>query len=417
MRQVLFFLFVSSSAFSSSLSLREIFEVSQQKVESLSQQKAQIELSKAQLSQVVSNYYPTAGFLFSYTRQQNPTLTSSTGATSAFTNPDQLLSKFTLGYTGLQGFREIAAYRSAKSTIEAQEATFKLARVNLYTQVSQAYYSALSSRKDLKNLEELLKLSQIRLTEVRKFVSLGRSRTADLLAQETQVATFQAQVKTAQETQKQYEDALRILTGLEPEDYIADDFVELPRRLESIEEILKRTEERPDIKALKAGACAAEQNVNVAFGGHLPTLGLFADYYPYRTGVLQPVHWDLGLSVNIPLFQGFGVIAQVNQTKATARSLKYALLQAERDAQRQIRSNYDAVNNVIETLPLLKKALELARKTYEQQQLDYSRKLNTNLDVNMALTQYSTLMRTYDQTIYQGKTALEALNASIGQLP
>jgi outer membrane protein len=408
---------LSSSVLSNSLSLREIFEVSQQKVESLSQQKAQIELSKAQLSQVVSNYYPTVGALFTYTRQDNPTIGSGSSSSSAFTNPDQILSKLSAAYAGLQGFREIAAYRSAKATVQSQEASLKLVLVNLYTQVSQSYFNVLSARKDLKNLQELLRLSQIRLSDVRKFVALGRSRAADLLAQETQVATSQAQVRTAQETLRQYEDALRILTGMDQNNDIAEDPKELPSKLEPMEDVFKKTEERPDIKSLKAQVQAAEQTAHVALGGHFPTLGLFADYYPYRTGVLQPVHWDLGLSLNIPLFQGFGVEAQVVQAKATTRVLQYALLQAQRDARRQINSNYDALNNVIETLPLLKKALELARKTYERQQLDYDRKLNTNLDVNTALMQYSTLMRTYDQTFYQGKATLEALNASIGRLP
>ncbi len=398
------------------LTLVEIFEVAKQHVESIPQQQAQIELANAQLKQSTAAFYPNIGFFLNYTRQAIPNTSQGAGV-GAFFIPDQWNTRFGASIPSIQGYREIIGLQSVKASIRSQEAQLLVVQTNLYSQIAAAYYALLSAEKDLKDLQELEKSSLERLAEVQKFVALGRSREADLLSQQTQTAILHAQVAQAVELVKLNRDALRVMSGMSEDDEAADDNAELPQNLEPIEQLLPQIDERADIKTLKEQHRAAELNVKVMWGGHFPTLGLSANYYPYRTGILDSIPWDVGFSLNVPLFSGFGVMAQIEGAKATERSLRYALLRAKRDAERQIRANYDNLNGVIKSLPELQKAMISAQKTYKQQQIDYRNRLTTNLDVNNAMTQLATVTRTYDQTRYQGKLAFENLNASLGKIP
>jgi outer membrane protein len=398
------------------LTLAEIFEVAKQHVESIPQQHAQIELANAQFKQGLSAFYPNIGFFLNYTRQAVPNRNQSPGV-DAFFIPDQWNTRFGASIPSIQGYREIVGLQSVKASIRSQEAQLLLVQTNLYSQVAAAYYALLSAEKDLKDLQELEKSALERLAEIQKFVALGRSREADLLSQQTQTAILHAQVAQGIELVKLNRDALRVMSGMSEDDEAADDTAELPQALDPIEQLLTQIDERADIKTLKEQHRAAELNVKVMWGGHFPTLGLSANYYPYRTGILDAIPWDVGFSLNVPFFSGFGVTAQIESAKSTERGLRYALLLARRNAERQIRANYDNLNGVIKSLPELKKAVVSAQKTYQQQQIDYRNRLTTNLDVNNAMTQLATITRTYDQTRYQGKLAFENLNASLGKIP
>ncbi|MES2504713.1 MAG: TolC family protein [Myxococcota bacterium] len=407
----------SFSALGKSLSLLEIFEIAKAQVESVSQQRVQVAFAHAQLLQIKSGFYPNVNFLFSYTRQQIPTVDNNGSVVAAFFNPDQYLTRFSATMSGLQGFREFAAYKAAKAAIRAQEANVNLVESGLYRQVSTAYYTYWGNRRDLDNILALKQSADERMGAIRKFVKIGRSRSADVLVQETQIGLLEAQAMAAKEAVRLSEESLRVMTGIEPQDDVAEDTAKLPEQLEPIESYLAKIDDRSEIRSLVAQVEAAENQTDVMRGSHFPTVGLAANYYPYRSGVLQHIHWDLGASINVPLFQGFGVVAQVRQAQATARGLRYGLMQARRDAERDIRTCYNTLQGVIQTLPILSRAQISARKSYEQLSNDYRYKLITNLEVNTAMTQLSTLMRSYDQTWYQGKTALENLHAAIGQVP
>ncbi len=415
---LLAFILLPAAVLGRSLTLKEIFDVATQQIESVAIQKNQVKIAREKLVQVQSNFYPRLSFLLSYTRQDTPTLDNDPNRTiSRLYDPNQAVSRINASLIGIQGFREVAAYKGAKLDIQAQEQALGQVKLMLYTEVAQAYYNVLAARRDLTHAQSLAKYSGQRVAEIRRFVGLGRSREGDLLAQETQTTLLESEVRNAQEVLKIAEDTLHVIAGLEQDDFAADDLSELPAELPPVETFLETIDTRPDMKSLQAQIASAKQTVVIVRSQHFPTLDLTANVYPWRTGLLASSHWDVGFTFNLPLFQGFAVVSEERAARLAVQSTQYALEATRRSAEKDIRTAYDSLKGSIETILVLKKAVKVANRAYDLQLRDYRTQLVSNLDVNQALIQLYDTKRIYDKSAYSGKTALESLNAATGKIP
>ena len=55
----------------------------------------------------------------------------------------------------------------------------------------------------------------------------------------------------------------------------------------------------------QARLSAAQENVSVQRGAHYPSIDGTANYYFVRPpGILQNVHWDVGVALTVPIFSG-----------------------------------------------------------------------------------------------------------------
>ena len=81
----------------------------------------------------------------------------------------------------------------------------------------------------------------------------------------------------------------------------------LPNNLDVLDDYLVRVALRPDVKAAQRRQTAAQENISVARGEHLPSLDLNANRYLERTGSLENVEWDVQLALTVPLYAGFGI--------------------------------------------------------------------------------------------------------------
>jgi outer membrane protein TolC len=91
----------------------------------------------------------------------------------------------------------------------------------------------------------------------------------------------------------------------------------------------------PQIGRVQAGLTATKAGIAAAKAGHLPKIGLFADLHllgnSYDAGIVTPrnkVSWAVGVGVEVPLFQGFRVVKEVQEARAGHRMLEqqYAAL-------------------------------------------------------------------------------------------
>src|SRR5690606_36906156 len=87
----------------------------------------------------------------------------------------------------------------------------------------------------------------------------------------------------------------------------------LPKDLPSITEYMDKLKSRPDLAARRQEIKVSESQIDIAKGGHYPSLDLVTNYYFDRTGVLQTSEWDLALVVSVPLYQGGTVTSQVRE--------------------------------------------------------------------------------------------------------
>jgi outer membrane protein TolC len=83
---------------------------------------------------------------------------------------------------------------------------------------------------------------------------------------------------------------------------------------------------RPEMIIKLLGIDIAQWSIKAAHAGYRPQVNLSAEYY-YRSDDFSDMfnqrhnNWDVGVSVRVPIFDGFSSLAKVREAKAVMRSL------------------------------------------------------------------------------------------------
>ena len=184
--------------------------------------------------------------------------------------------------------------------------------MQLFKDVAQNFYDVLTLEQDLANLDGQIRQHQQREKELEDRVRIGRSRVGEVLTVQATVGTLRAQVESRRAELGAAREAFAFLSGL-PVSTPLHDTETVPENPGTLDEHLARLELRPDVKAARQRLTAAQENVAVARGAHLPSLDLVANRYLERTGSLSNVEWDVQLALTLPLYAGGGTQSRVRE--------------------------------------------------------------------------------------------------------
>lgn len=404
---------------SSSLSLLQTFGAALEKTESVRIQEARVQQSEERLRQAKGGIIPHFAFNANYLKQDVPESLADSSGFAGFTRSQQSSTRLTATQPLFQGFREFSAIRALGANVDAQRQSKEFSRVALYGDVARAFFNVLAAEKDLENLNALIDITERRITNLKAFARLGRSPRTDLLTSQSQLASLRAEAAAALGTRDRAREQFALVTGLPAETRLQDgEGVEsLPKTIEPVDSYLSQLEERPDVKGFIAQTRSAEANVRVAKGAYWPTIQFTGNYYFSRTGSLQGTKWDLGVVLSMPIYEGGILVSQVREASSVFTETQLNLEQARRTAREEIATAHKAVVSGIDQMRLLVDSVDLAEKTYRQQNRDYSYGATTNLDVLQALNSLATARRLRDRTYYQTRAAMELLLVAQGKAP
>jgi outer membrane protein TolC len=401
---------LSSSALAKEVSLREAYQTSIERTQSVAIQESRKAQTREQVNQAQGSLFPTIALNSNYLRQDTGD-TSGADGVSAFRNPDQYTTRVTLTQPIFRGLRDFAGMSMARSQLQAQESNTEQAKLNLYSTVAQSYYNVLAAEQDIVNLETIIKLTRDRIRELQAQSRIGRSRKGDVLFAQSQLATLDAQIDAARAQLDQARTQFQLVTGLPKESQLTHNVV-IPSQLSDLDFYLNRIEGRPDIRSFQQQLEATEKSVSVARGNHLPSIDFTGNYYLQRSGVLANSKWDLGVALSIPIFQGGVVQAQVRQALARTQEQELVLQQARREAQAQLISSHRLVRAGLEQIHALSQSFEIAEKNYREQVRDYGLGLVRNLEVLQALNSLQDTKRSLDRVKYQTLSAWALLETA-----
>jgi outer membrane protein len=392
------------------LTLDNYFDAALQRSEVVATQTELINQAEERYRQAGAALYPTLNGVASYTRQDS-------GARDPAASPTrQTLSRFTATQPLFRGFREFAAVRQNQALLGAQGDDYRHARAQLFKDVAQNFYDVLALEQDLTNLGEQIDQYQQREKELADRVRIGRSRPGEVLTVQSAISTLRAQVESRKAELSAAREAFAFLSGLPAATALRDTEV-LPPDLGTLDEYLARLALRPDVKAAQQRRAAAQENVTVARGAHLPSLDLNANRYLERSGSLENVDWDVQLALTIPLYAGGGVQSRVREALSQSNQAELGVSQVRRQAEQEIRSVYQGVVLDRSQLDALEKATDTAQKNYETQRRDYRLGLVTNLDVLQAQTAFQENQRALDRVRYNAKLNWLRLQAAAVRRP
>ncbi|MCB0376977.1 MAG: TolC family protein [Bdellovibrionales bacterium] len=333
----------------------------------------------------------------------------------AFGEGYQHTAALTLNQALFKGGAEYYAISIAKKLPEIAKLQRVQEELVLYEQLAQLFFQTLRLQNGKNLYLEQEKTLEDRLKTLRQRAQIGRSRTTDVLAAESQLARIRAERAGIESQLIESEQNLKNLSGLETLGPLKDSFViddlHPPVRWE------KDLMSTPQIKANELLVDNAKKEISAARGSYLPTLDANANFYLDRAGILRESKWDITLNAKWNLFNGGNDVAEKR-----IQALEAARLEAQlRDLKRNLRNDFQARKleylKQREVVKKMEAAVKLARRNYQQHLNEMNRGLVSTLDVLRILEDFLLVQRSYDQQLYQTKYAWIRLQALAGVHP
>lgn len=295
---------------------------------------------------------------------------------------------FRLSWSGLTGYRELAAVRGSKAVTAQRESEKARAEQLLLGDVAAAYYGLLQSRANAETTGRLIEFADKRLSELKERVRVGRAREADALAQEVQSQSLRSQLEESSRLARARADLLEFLVRapVAPE---ADDAA-VPGTPGPLESYLARIESRPDVAAARESVRAADAAAAAARADFLPAVTAQANRYLYRPAIRDNNKWDASVGVSLPIFSFGAIRASVAAARAAATSEGFELRAARRAADLDTRNSHRDYETAVRQLEIRRRGSDLAKRDYSLQTADEKRGLVTAIEVLQSLDRLNT---------------------------
>ena len=308
--------------------------------------------------------------------------------------------------------------KQANAQVAQAEATYLAAEQNLILRVSQAYFNVLSALDNLQAQESSLEAIARQLDQADKRYDVGLIAITDVQEAKAARDNASAAVIAAKRTLATAEDQLEEITG-EKYDSLTkpgDDMpLNTPEPADEGKWVNISLEQNATLIAARLNADVARDAVQVAFGGHLPTVSIVAGRTfteqsgPYSFGGPgQPTtslngfgnkfnDRQISLQVSVPIFSGGETQSRVRQSQYLWIAAKEQMTQTSRATQRQARDAYLGVISGIARVQALRQALESSQTALKATEAGYEVGTRTAVDV---LNARRTLVQA--QTDYSG---------------
>jgi outer membrane protein TolC len=289
----------------------------------------------------------------------------------------------------------------AKIYREIAETGVAMGESDLKMQVTQAFYGAILAEEYYQLSLDTEKQLKSHLDNVNSMFGQGMTSEFDRLRAEVELANFRPQVLSADEMRKTSLEGLRIVLGIEPDTDIelAGNLISVEQKEADIENSVKTAlENRPDMKQIGLRKGMLKQMLKLETRNqYWPNLFFNMEYVRQaqeKNLSYNDYFWSEGLSagvsLQIPLFDGFKTSAKIQQAKVNLRSHELVTAQAVDGVVLEVKTACWKLDEALENLNAAKKAVEQAKKGYAIAEVRYSNGVSTQvelLDARLAETQ------------------------------
>ena len=323
-------------------------------------------------------------------------------------------------------WQNIVQYGQAKLQVVQTEANFAQASQDLILRVAQAYFDVLYAEENLKAVQANKQAIAQQLEQAKKNFEVGTATITDSQEAQSRFDLASAQEIAAENDLEVKRYALRVVVGKDypslnrlkasaelapPQPTIMDKWVEAAEK------------DNFTVQAQLAAAEVAGKEVDRARAGHYPTLDAVANYGKNNSALsflgsdtLDTSARNVGLQLNIPIFQGGYVNSKTREAEANRSAASAGLEGARRTAVLNARQSYLGVVNGLAAVNALKAALVSSTSALASNKLGYEVGVRINIDVLNAEQQVYNTKRDLAKVRFDTLLAQLKLKAAVGSL-
>jgi len=397
------------------LTLDKCIAVALERQPALASAREAVSSERALVRQAEAGYYPQ---IFASTSASK----SSRGSATSFgiTTPPVTFNYYSVGVSLSQNVfdfgKTASQVRIQKLGVEASMTDLRSSEDTVVYNVKQAYYGVLAAKRSRDVAAEAVNQYKLHLDQAKGFYEVGTAPKYDVTKAEVDLGNARISLIKAENGVRLALAALNNAMGIIGTlDYGVEDNLAVRTSEISFDDALARAyDNRPDLKSVEARARAGESSVGLAKKGYLPALNGSAGYN--YTGNAFPLArgWNLGLSLSLPVFNGFLTAAQVTEAKASL-----GILRANAEAVRQtvfldVQTAFLDVAQAADLIPVAELNVTAAQENFEIANGMYAEGLGDTIQVADAAAALSNAKLAHIQALYDYQIARAGLEKAMG---
>ena len=216
-------------------------------------------------------------------------------------------------------------YRQAVLGRQAAARALEAVQLDIELKVRQAFHGVLLTQAFVAVAEQSLEQVERRYELAQKQKAAGVTTRLEVIRANVQVVNTRSQLIQAQNRRKLAGQQFKLTLGLPLDSQVHIDG-DLRADITSVDvhdAIATALERRPEIRQIEIQEQIGEKRVKVAKAGNKPTLSTFGNY-TMNDSERQAfdTSWNVGVSVNIPIFDGLATRAQINQARVGLEQIR-----------------------------------------------------------------------------------------------
>ncbi|MDE2234962.1 MAG: TolC family outer membrane protein [Gammaproteobacteria bacterium] len=323
--------------------------------------------------------------------------------------------------------------KQADASVAQAQAQFIAAQQDLIVRTATAYFNVITARDTLAADHAATLANQKQLDQTQAKYRVGMSAVTDV--QNAQAAYDQSVANeiAAQQQVISADESLRAITG-QPVGELQEPVTDMPLRTPNPDNTTKwvdtALQQNPNLMAAQAGAKVASANVSIKRSGHYPTLDLVLSHNKNdntqesnitgASNVITQAQNNTGntaiLQLNVPIFSGGGVSAQVTQAERQYDAAMDQVQLITRQTVQQTRTSYLGVLTGISQVKALRQSVKSNQTSLQAMETGMQVGTRTIVDVLLARQNLVTAQTNFAQSRDNYLTSLLQLKQAAGIL-
>ena len=316
-----------------------------------------------------------------------------------------------------------AGLKAAKSYRQYVDKELQVTKKEVKDAVIDAYLPALLIQQTKTTLERNSATMEKLLKETKAMYQEGFVEQLDVDRLELSLANVNTELNNLERQKEIVHNVLKFQMG-----YPMDQAIEVTDEINQLlvpatpEELGKEIVylQRPEYQVLNLAQELSELNIKLNKSGYIPNLGAFANYNQSAQGnnLFDNPTWIptfvVGLSVNIPIFDGFEKRAKVNRARLNLALVENQQKMLEDAISMEVSNARTSYNNAQSRVDEQRRNLNLAERIYETTQIKYREGVGSSLEIVQAEQSLFASQQNYIQATYDLLVAKMNLNKALG---
>ncbi len=412
------------------LSLKLAIEIALRNHPTLETQQSQVVAADARAGQAWGELYPRLNIGGAYTRI-SPVDTGTSNTTSNAGIPpgssniptgsagtyNQYAASGTMSMTLFDFGKTWAGIQAQRLGAQAARHDLQATRAQVIEGVRESYYSLLSAEMAKNVAAEKIRQFQKHFEYARNLYSVGEKSKLDMMKAEVDLSKAKVDMIKADNAVKYYRLSLNNAMGLPraPAYFIENNLSYEPPGL-TIETALENAyRNRGDLLSLHKQMESAEQSLKVAWRSHYPVISGSANYMYVGTDTPLDHGWTAGVTVSVPIFNGFSTQYKVLELQANLKTINARIKELKQKIALELEQEFLAMRESDERRLGAEVLVRQSKENLDLANERYAAGLAINVEVVDAIYMYANAQFSHISAQYDHKIALARLEKAMGR--